>query len=44
MSLQIAAGFHGFPHSNLVGVFEIGADGEADADSCRAIHNCLTTF
>jgi hypothetical protein len=31
--LQIAAAFHGFHHGDFVGVFEIGADGNADADA-----------
>src|SRR6266849_9699915 len=31
--LQVAAAFHGFQHGDLVGVFEVRADGDAHADA-----------
>lgn len=31
--LQVAAPFHGFEHSDFVGVFEVRADGNANPDA-----------
>ena len=31
--LEFAAAFHGFHHGDFVGVFEVGADGDADTDA-----------
>ena len=31
--LEVAAAFHGFEHGDFVGVFEVGANGDADTDA-----------
>src|SRR3974377_1911695 len=41
---QIAAAFHGFQHSDFVGVFEIGADGDAYAGAGNANAKGLQQF
>ena len=33
---EIAAAFHGFHHGDFIGVFEVGADGDAHADAGHA--------
>jgi hypothetical protein len=43
-SVQIAAAFHGFHHGDFVGVFEIGAEGNANADAGRADAKWLDEF
>jgi hypothetical protein len=37
MSLQIAAAFQGFHHGEFIGVFEVGAGGDADVDLSPAL-------
>jgi hypothetical protein len=37
MSLQIAAAFQGFHHGEIIGVFEVGAGGDADVDLSPAL-------
>ena len=37
MSLQIAAVFQGFHQGDFIGVFEVGADGDADVDLSPAL-------
>ena len=34
--LQVAAPFHGFQHGYFVGIFQVGADGDADANPRNA--------
>ena len=42
--LEIAAAFHRFEHSDFVGVFEIGAHGNADTDASNADTERLEEF
>ena len=37
MSLQIAAAFQGFHQGDFIGVFEVGAGGDADVDLFPAL-------
>jgi len=43
-SLQISAAFHGFHHRDFVGVFEVGADGNANTDAGYAHAERLDEF
>ena len=43
-TLQIAAAFHGFHHGDFIGVFEVGTDGDANADARHADAEGLDEF
>src|SRR5712692_7339324 len=43
-TLQISAPFHGFHHGDFVGVFQVGAHGNPDADASNADPERLEEF